>query len=64
MLTMAPGEVEALDISRALKLDLNDQLLSALPQIMLLVDRTSSANESMSRVVEGIRLLSAWQVKA
>ena len=60
MLTMAPGEVEALDISRALKLDLNDQLLSALPQIMLLVDRTSSANESMSRVVEGIRLLSAW----
>ena len=57
---MAPGEVEALDISRALKLELNDQLLSALPQIMLLVDRISSANESMSRVVEGIRLLSAW----
>ena len=60
MLTMAPGEVEALDISRALKLELNDQLLSALSQVLLLVDRISSASESLSRVVEGIRLLSAW----
>lgn len=60
MLTMAPEEVAALDISRALRLELQDQLLNALPQILLLVSRITTANESELKVVEAIKLLSSW----
>ena len=60
MLTMAPEEVAALDISRALRLELQDQLLNALPQILMLVSRVATANESEFKVVEAIKLLCSW----
>lgn len=60
MLTMAPGEVEALDISRALRLELQDQFLQSLPQILSLVDQICLSNESECKVVEALRLLSSW----
>lgn len=60
MLTMAPGEVEALDISRALRLELQEQFLQSLPQILSLVDQICLSNESEVKVVEALRLVSSW----
>jgi hypothetical protein len=60
MLIMAPGEVEALDISRALRLELQEQFLQSVPQILSLVDRICLSNESECKVVEALRLLSSW----
>ena len=60
MLTMAPAEVEALDVSRTLRLELQEHLQHILPQVLQLINRIAVANESESQVVEAIKLLVSW----
>ena len=60
MLAMAPAEIEALDISRSLRLELQENLQLSLPRVLLLITKIATTNKSESQVVEAVKLLASW----
>jgi hypothetical protein len=60
MLAAAPAEVEALDVSRALRLELQDQLLGGLPQVLSLIDNISKQDKSKILIITVTKLLTNW----